>query len=70
MRRSIDLRNGEELTVAISKALRAHMIAPTEPSDEDEDESPNAPTPAAPAEITVTARASLVNRETSCWDPL
>lgn len=38
----IDLRNGEELTEAIAKALRAHMIAPPEP-DEEKEALPNVP---------------------------
>jgi hypothetical protein len=42
----VDLGNGEDLTVAISKALRAHLIAAPEPGDK----SPNVPTPGAPAE--------------------
>jgi hypothetical protein len=46
----VDLGNGEELTLAIAKALRAHLIAPPEIA---QDESlPNVQSPATPAEMT------------------
>jgi len=46
----ITLGNGEELTSAISKALRAHLIAPPEVAQEEA--VPNVQSPVSPAEIT------------------
>lgn len=45
----ITLANGEELTVAISKALRAHLIAPPEVAQEEA--NPNGHSPEIPEEI-------------------
>jgi hypothetical protein len=48
----VDLRNGEDLMEAIGKALRAHLIAPSETPEEEA--SPNVPAPETPATETPT----------------
>jgi hypothetical protein len=51
----IDLANGEDLTRAIAKALRAHLIVSSDDSESAEKEPlPNAQPPATPAEETTT----------------